>query len=132
MGTPEPKICRVCGRRFDWRKKWAGQWEHVTTCSAGCRKRGVRRPDQEVERLMLEWLSTGSRKTLVSPSEVARAVFADCGPSELERARCAARRLAARGLVELVQRGRVVDPSTARGEVSVRRVESGDPRAPLA
>nr|WP_237448678.1 DUF3253 domain-containing protein [Nocardioides flavescens] len=38
-----------------------------------------------------------------------------------EAARRAARRLVAAGEGELVQRGRVVDPSTARGDVQLRR-----------
>ncbi|MFP4312540.1 MAG: DUF3253 domain-containing protein [Nitriliruptoraceae bacterium] len=40
----------------------------------------------------------------------------------MEPARRAARRLVARGEVELTQDGRVVDPSTARGPVRIRRV----------
>jgi hypothetical protein len=34
----------------------------------------------------------------------------------------AARRLAASGDVELTQQGRVVDPSTARGPIRIRRI----------
>jgi hypothetical protein len=40
----------------------------------------------------------------------------------MEPARMAARRLAAAGRVEITQRGRVVDPSTARGPIRVRLV----------
>jgi hypothetical protein len=39
----------------------------------------------------------------------------------MERARSAARRLVDRGLVEITQRGRVVDPGEARGPIRVRR-----------
>jgi hypothetical protein len=31
------KICRVCGRPFDWRRKWADCWEEVKYCSERCR-----------------------------------------------------------------------------------------------
>jgi hypothetical protein len=39
----------------------------------------------------------------------------------MEPARMAARRLVARGLVEVTQRGRVVDPSRATGPIRIRR-----------
>ena len=32
------KTCAVCGRPFAWRKKWARDWENVTTCSERCRR----------------------------------------------------------------------------------------------
>jgi hypothetical protein len=38
----------------------------------------------------------------------------------MEPARAAARRLVADGEVEITQRGRVVDPSTARGPIRIR------------
>ncbi|MBD3674218.1 MAG: DUF2256 domain-containing protein [Planctomycetaceae bacterium] len=33
------KICKVCGRPFVWRKKWARDWEQVKYCSQRCRTR---------------------------------------------------------------------------------------------
>ncbi|HCK21185.1 MAG TPA: hypothetical protein DHW15_03205 [Bacteroidetes bacterium] len=33
------KICLVCGRPFNWRKKWARNWEEVKYCSDACRKK---------------------------------------------------------------------------------------------
>jgi hypothetical protein len=32
------KTCRVCGRPFAWRKKWARDWERVVYCSERCRR----------------------------------------------------------------------------------------------
>jgi hypothetical protein len=47
------------------------------------------------------------------------------GAKELEEpARRAARRLVAQGQAEIVQNGRVVDPSTARGPILLRRPRS--------
>lgn len=43
----------------------------------------------------------------------------------MEPARRAARRLVVAGEVEIVQQGRVVDPSTAKGPIRVRRVRGG-------
>ncbi|EEB76947.1 hypothetical protein GPB2148_251 [marine gamma proteobacterium HTCC2148] len=31
------KLCPVCLREFDWRKKWERDWEQVKYCSKKCR-----------------------------------------------------------------------------------------------
>ena len=35
------KLCVVCGRPFQWRKKWAKVWDEVKYCSDKCRKRAL-------------------------------------------------------------------------------------------
>ncbi|MGC6412264.1 MAG: DUF2256 domain-containing protein [Candidatus Puniceispirillaceae bacterium] len=32
------KICPVCDKPFNWRKKWARDWENVIYCSERCRR----------------------------------------------------------------------------------------------
>jgi len=32
-----PKVCVHCGREFEWRKKWARDWENVKYCSERCK-----------------------------------------------------------------------------------------------
>ncbi|WP_082498279.1 DUF2256 domain-containing protein [Chryseobacterium sp. Leaf180] len=32
------KICEVCGLPFNWRKKWAKNWDEVKYCSEKCRR----------------------------------------------------------------------------------------------
>ncbi|MFM8859408.1 MAG: DUF2256 domain-containing protein [Methylocystis sp.] len=32
------KICLGCALAFNWRKKWAKNWERVLYCSERCRK----------------------------------------------------------------------------------------------
>jgi hypothetical protein len=32
------KICPVCGRPFQWRKKWKDVWDEVKYCSERCRR----------------------------------------------------------------------------------------------
>jgi hypothetical protein len=88
----------------------------------------VRDVDRRLEAVLLELLDRRARGATVCPSEAARAVAAavDGGPGEgwrelMEPARMAARRLVAAGAVEITQRGRVVDPSTAKGPIRVRR-----------
>ena len=57
------------------------------------------------------------------PSEVARAEGGEDWRERMEPVREAARRLVAWGEVEILQGGRVVDPSTARGPIRLRRRE---------
>jgi len=33
-----PKICAVCARLFEWRKKWERAWPDVVYCSDRCRQ----------------------------------------------------------------------------------------------
>ncbi|MFM7548450.1 MAG: DUF2256 domain-containing protein [Cyanobacteriota bacterium] len=37
------KVCAVCGRPFQWRRRWKDVWEEVRYCSERCRRR--RSPD---------------------------------------------------------------------------------------
>ena len=32
------KICAACGLPFNWRKKWARDWDNVKFCSERCRR----------------------------------------------------------------------------------------------
>jgi len=34
----DPKICFKCQLEFEWRKKWAKNWDQVKFCSERCRK----------------------------------------------------------------------------------------------
>ena len=121
-GTAPSKPCAGCGRTISWRKKWERDWDRVRWCSEGCRRRGVSATDEALERTVLELLAARAGGATICPSEAARAVGGDDWRELMEPARSAARRLVARGEVEITQGGRVVDPSTARGPVRVRRV----------
>ncbi|MCS7088811.1 MAG: DUF2256 domain-containing protein [Thermoflexales bacterium] len=41
-GQLPSKICPVCGRPFEWRKRWARDWERVVYCSERCRREARR------------------------------------------------------------------------------------------
>lgn len=96
-------------------------------CSKACRRRKVRSEDRALEAAIRELLALRARTASICPSEAARRV---AGGEEaawrplMEPARRAARRMVAEGEVELVQRGRVVDPSTFYGPVRIRRAGS--------
>ena len=117
--TPEPKSCASCGRRIEWRSKWAKSWDDVRYCSDACRRRKLTSVDVRLEQL-LQALVEAAGRTGVDPDDAARRVDPEGATALHEPARRAARRLVAAGAAEMVQNGRVVDPSTAKGPVRVR------------
>lgn len=127
---PEDKTCASCGRRIEWRKKWERDWENVKYCSTSCRKRGVTAQDEQLEQSILDLLAQRKGGVTICPSEAARQVGGSRGSDEsgeepwrelMEPARRAARRLVAAGEVEITQKGKVVDPSTAKGAIRIRK-----------
>lgn len=121
------KTCAGCGRAIEWRKKWERNWETVRYCSSACRRRGVRTVDHALQSAIATLLDERAIGATICPSEAARLVARNQGVADdgwvdlMEPARAAARRLVAAGEVEIVQRGRVVDPSTAKGAIRIRR-----------
>ena len=77
--------------------------------------------DVRLEQLLGALVAEAGREG-VDPDDTARCVDPVGWKALHEPARRAARRLVAAGVAELVQGGRVVDPSTARGDVRVRAV----------
>lgn len=121
------KVCDSCGRRIEWRAKWARDWEAVRWCSDACRARGVRPIDRALEESIRRLLAGRAAGATICPSEAARAVALSSSEVRewaelMEPARRAARRLVAAGEVEITQGGKVVDPSTAKGPIRIRRV----------
>jgi uncharacterized protein DUF3253 len=90
--------------------------------------RAPRTVDSALESAIRDLLAARAATATICPSEAARRVETEQGSgadadwrSLMEHARLAARRLVDRGEVEVVQRGRVVDPATARGPIRIRR-----------
>ena len=120
------RICRVCGRGISWRRRWAAERESIEYCSDACRDRGLTRRDLDVEEAILELLQQRAVDGTICPSEVARTLFADGDwRAEMERVRMAARRLQRAGRIQITQRGRVIDPSRARGPIRLRLRQFG-------
>lgn len=117
----EPKTCVTCGRSIAWRKKWERDWEQVRYCSERCRKHKPGATDEALERTIDELLAKTRAGGTICPSDAARAVGGDDWRDLMEPARAAARRMAARGEVDVTQGGHVVDPSTAKGPIRIRR-----------
>lgn len=124
-GPGAEKPCTGCGRRIEWRRKWARNWAEVRYCSNACRSRGVRSVDAQLEGAILDLLAARAGGATICPSEAARRVAGSEADESawrdlMEPARQAARRLVIAGRVEITQGGRVVDPSTAKGPIRVR------------
>ena len=80
--------------------------------------------DRALEESIRSLLAGRASGATICPSEAARAVGGEdeeAWRDLMEPARRAARRLVAAGEVEITQGGRVVDPSTAKGPIRVRR-----------
>ncbi len=105
---------------MEWRKAWAKNWDDVRYCSDACRKRKVRPIDTELEAAIVELLERRAGGATICPSEAAKLVQPDDWRDLMEPARCAARRLVAEGTVVITQKGKVVEPSTAKGPIRIR------------
>lgn len=78
--------------------------------------------DEQLEAAILELLAARAATATICPSEAARAVGDGKWRDLMEPARRAARRLVDAGEVQITQGGSVVDPSTARGPIRIRKV----------
>ena len=116
------KICQTCGRMMQWRKKWGNCWHEIQYCSTQCRRSRPDALDRKLEKVILEILSHKAKNTTICPSEATRAVFKEKEwQKNMERTRQAARRLYADGKIEILQKGGVVDPSTFKGPIRLRK-----------
>lgn len=81
----------------------------------------------DLEHAILDLLAQRAPTSTICPSDAARAVGGETWRELMEPVRAAARRLEARGVVDITQRGEVVDPATARGAIRIRiRPARGD------
>ncbi len=119
--APAAKTCAACGREMPWRAKWAKNWDEVRYCSDACRRRGIRPVDERLTAAIRDLLDERAASSSICPSDAARRVGGEDWRALMEPARRAARRLVAEGEVEITQKGAVVDPSTARGPIRIRR-----------
>jgi hypothetical protein len=121
MTKPEFKFCQACGRRIEWRAKWAGCWGRMRYCGEACRRQRLDATDRALEEAILGLLACRHVGDTICPSEAVCLVVGSADRQSLDqRSRWAARRLVNRGQLELVQEDRVVDPSTFRGPIRLR------------
>jgi len=123
--TPKKsKICKTCGRSFEWRKKWERDWDVVKYCSDACRGQRPGEADAALESAIMELLAERGRDKTICPSKAAKAVGGKAARRDweglMEPARAAARRLVTAGKIVITQKGRVIDPDTAKGAIRLK------------
>lgn len=110
------RTCASCGRRMPASASFEARY-----CSEACRRHRIDATDRALEAAITALLDARAATSSTCPSEAARAVAPDDWRPLMEPARRAARRMVARGEVEITQGGSVVDPSTAKGPIRIRR-----------
>lgn len=110
------RTCASCGRRMPEGAAPDAKW-----CSDACRRHKLDDTDRRLERTIDELLDARALSSSICPSDAARAIGGDAWRDLMEPARRAARRMVARDEVEITQGGNVVDPSTAKGPIRIRR-----------
>lgn len=118
---PPLKNCHYCGRLIEWRKKWELNWDDIRYCSTRCRKTKLTKTDRLLETTILDLLDQRAAGFTICPSEAARLVFKkDEWRDQMERTRQAARRLVMHDKILIIQKGIIVDPSSAKGPIRLR------------
>lgn len=115
------KACQTCGRIMTTRKRWRGIEDEVKYCSARCRSNKPNRTDRALEDAILTTLDKRESGASMCPSEAAQQVAPENWKALMERARSAARRLVAAEKIQITQKGKPVDPSTAKGPIRLRK-----------
>jgi hypothetical protein len=84
----------------------------------------LRPRDLALESSIMRLANQRAAGATLCPSEASREVFGSAvglSADAMQRTRAAARRLVAAGRLVIVQGGKVVDPSTAKGAIRLRR-----------
>jgi hypothetical protein len=110
------KACLSCGRSFDFRRKWASNWDSVKFCSDECRRN---KNNYNYKDAILDLLKTREHPSTICPSDVL--VGEDKkNPELMEHVRRSARLLALENLIEICQKGKPVDISSFKGPIRLR------------
>jgi hypothetical protein len=123
--TPhKDKICKTCGRTFEWCKQWAQDWDIIKYCSDTCSGNKPGTSDAALEAAILSLLAERGRDKTICPSEAAKEIGGlesrRAWESLMEPARAAARRLVSAGKIVITQHGHIVDPGTTKGPIRLR------------
>ena len=116
------KICTLCGRSFEYRKKWKKNWDVIKFCSDRCRtanKGSTKKIIIEYKTKILKLLKQRSVGKTICPSEIL-AGDEKQNKETMEIVRQAARLLAEEGLIQITQGSKVVAPSEFRGPIRLR------------
>ncbi|MCZ8342422.1 MAG: DUF2256 and DUF3253 domain-containing protein [Leptospira sp.] len=110
------KICLVCGRSFEYRKKWEKVWDEVLYCSDACRRNKSKEAKLDYENTILSILKSKPKHSSICPSEVLDSND-KTNKYKMELVRRAARRLAHTGQITITQKRKAVDPDSFKGPI---------------
>lgn len=113
------KICAVCGREIEPRKKWAAHWDQIKYCSEKCRRN---KKKTNYEKDILDLLQKRGLGKTICPSEILNAEDKS-NKIIMEEVRASARLLVDQGKILIMQNGHPVDPSTARGPIRLKLIK---------
>jgi hypothetical protein len=116
------KTCELCGRSFEYRKKWEKNWDQVKFCSDRCRQESksvVKKRITEFKVKIVNLLQLRSKAKTICPSEILPDDEKK-NTKTMEMVRQAARLLVAEGVIEIMQGAKVIDPSEFKGPIRLR------------
>lgn len=112
----QEKICKNCGRKFSWRKKWERDWEQVKYCSKKCQSG---QDKTELKLKILELLNSRDQGKSICPSEVLPNELKS-DKSKMEEVKMAARLLCYEGKIIITQKNRAVNPTDFKGPIRLK------------
>ena len=112
----QQKYCEICGRVITYRA--TKNWQDIKYCSKACRQAKPNDLDRQLE---LEILRQLARFKQIDIDDAAKALAGEDWQKLRERGRNAARRLVQANKLELIQQGRVLEPSKAKGKLTLRK-----------
>lgn len=115
----ETKNCTKCGRKIEYRKKWAKNWSEVKYCSDYCRSDKLNPDDLYIEEKILQLLSQRAKTSSICPSEVLPDEEKQ-NKDRMQQVRLAARRLVHKGKILITQKNQIVDPSDFKGPIRLK------------
>lgn len=123
--TPrKERLCKTCRRPFTWNEARAQDWDIAKYCSPQCSGNLAADKADELETAIMELLAERGREKSICPSEAAKRVGGTASrhdwESLMEPAREVARRMAKTGKILVTQKGKVVDPASAKGAIRLR------------
>ncbi len=129
--TPrKEKTCKTCGRPFAYRPEHAQDWDIVKFCSESCRIQKAQASQEELEQAILTLLAERGPNQILCPSEAAKFVAGDPRDKSkttrrdwealMEPVRTAARHLATRKKLLILQHDKPANPATAKGPILLR------------
>ncbi len=116
------KVCEICGRSFEFRKKWEKNWDQIKYCSDRCRKFNSHTHKEKaiaIEEKILALLKLRGKDKSICPSEVLPDEL-KTNKSEMELVRQVARSLAHSGKIIITQKNQKVSPDEFRGPIRLK------------